>query len=120
MKRLLVVLMLLCPVAVMGQTKAVKDFPLTVHVLGSRWLILPVVIGGGASDVMQINVHISGKRYLLIAAPKRHEGLLKVGDYKARLILDKQNPPYEIAQIYLLRFADGKTQKFYLEAIGEW
>ena len=118
MKRWVLMLMLMCPVALMGQPAATGGFPLTVHVTGSKWVTMPIGLSP-RRPVMQINVLIAGRRFELDAAPDRNEGLLMIGDYKARLIEEEHHTPYEMNQTYLLQFPDGKTQKFYLEGISE-
>lgn len=68
MKWMLMVLMMLCPVAVMGQTgsaaptKAVTgDFPLTVRVVGSKWVHLPSEFGPDATLALEISAVIQEK-----------------------------------------------------------
>ena len=69
MKRLIVVLMVLCPVMAMGQVKAsARAFPLTVHVVSSR--IEPVSKNStnavrSVGLVNLLRVTIGGKKYLL-------------------------------------------------------
>lgn len=122
MKQFLVVLMLLCPVGLMAQTKnAAKDFPLTVHVISSKWFPMPNEFGPEGSTAIEAKVVIDGVKYELDARPslRPREGLLKPGDYKARLVKSKRPAPsYQENQSYVLQFPDGKTQRFYLEAVG--
>lgn len=122
MKRLMIVVMMLFPVAAMGQTKAVKDFPLTVHVLGSKWVDV-LEWGGsasGATTYMYLNVVIQGKKYELYTSRAVRDRLLVPGDYKARLVKSKNKPSYELDRTYELEYPDGKTEKYKLEAMGEW
>lgn len=122
MTRLLVVLMMLFPVVAMGQAKAAKAFPLTVHVVGSKWVDV-LEWGGstsGATTYMYLKVVIQGKKYELYTSRAVRKGLLVPGDYKARLVKSKNEPSYELDRTYELEFPDGKTEKYKLEAIGEW
>jgi len=42
--------------------------------------------------------------------------LLRIGDYRARLIDNPVSSSYELNQVYEFKFADGKTRKF--EVVG--
>lgn len=119
MKKLVLVLLLMCPTALLGQ--ATEDFPLTVYVVSSKWVPKPLSVGGASAfTVMQISVVISGKKFELDSNAYLRDGLLIPGDYKARLIKSKdKTPTYELNQTYLLQFPDGKTTKFFLEETGK-
>jgi len=40
------------------------------------------------------------------------KGVVALGDYKARLVNDKQKPTHEFTRDYDLKFPDGSTRKF--------
>lgn len=129
MKRLLVVLMMICPVVALGQTKvSATAFPLTAHVVASRIGMVP---GDQRSNVSDLNfldllrVQIAGRKYVL-AAPLRRgifarmaPVLIEPGNYPARVILDKTPNPGEVRRTYELRLANGKAVKAYLWGIYE-
>jgi hypothetical protein len=127
MKGLLVVLMMLCPVVALGQTKAVtKDFPLTVHVISSRIHVLPsgAVIGAGYLDLLHVT--IKGRKYVLAAEitkgwsiPSWPFWLIEPGDYPAQLKEDKTLYPGEIERKYKLRLTNGKTVDAFLFGMSE-
>lgn len=144
MKRLIVVLMILCPVAVMGQTtkaagqttKApavpmsarVTEFSLTVHVISSKIEESPGTCSKTANGVVLLNVlHavIQGKKYLLaIPIPgkafpyglfdRSRPVLIEPGDYPAGVVEDKQPNPGQVERRYELKLANGKTVDAYL------
>lgn len=140
MKWMLVVLMMLCPVVVMGQTgsaaptKAVTgEFPLTVHVVSSRIEASPGYCGETSSGVVLLDllrVTIGGKKYVL-ADPipgrsfpyglfaRSRPVLIEPGDYSARLTEDKQPNPGEVERTYELSLANGKTVRTYLWGVSE-
>ena len=59
---------------------------------------------------------IGGKHYVLEGSPT-HQDLLRLGDYKAKLIRQDESRPYEYRWVYQFLFADGKTREFLV--IGE-
>lgn len=129
MKRLLVVLMMLCPMVVMGQTNpaAATDFPLTVHVVASN--IEPVAknVTNSVREVDLLNVlrvTIAGKKYVLAVAVYgslfggTHPVLIVPGDYPARVTLDQAPHPGQVRRTYELLLADGTAVKARLWGIG--
>lgn len=128
MKRLLIVVMMLCPVVAMGKPEAgAKKFPLRVHVDSSMLQLVP---GDTHANVDRVNfldllrVRIAGRPYVL-ALPLRRwifarvaPVLLEPGTYPARVKLDKMPNPGEIRRTYELRLANGKTVEAYLWGIG--
>ena len=128
MKRLMIVLMMLFPVVMVGQTASTaKEFPLTVHVVSSR--IEPVsdstsnsVRGVDMLDLLRVT--IGGEKYVL-AVPVHgkifsgtHPVLFEPGNYPARVKLDKEPNPGQVQRTYLLRLANGKTELAFLWGIG--
>lgn len=147
MKRLIAVLMMLCPVAVMGQTKPATgqtkpatgqttkaagqtsavstEFPLTVHVVSSRLEVVSdkTILGGNFLDLLR--VEMKGRKYLLTAVITRgifaysSPLLIEPGIYPARIIEDSTPNPGEILRTYQLRLANGKKVKAYLWGMGK-
>lgn len=128
MRRMIVVLMVLCPVMAMGQVKtSARAFPLTVHVVSSRMELVPGDTSANVSNVNFLNllrVTLAGKKYVL-AVPLRRgifarmaPVLIEPGDYLARVSLDKTPNPGEVRRTYELRLANGKTVEAYLWGIG--
>lgn len=107
MKRLAFLFVLLS-VAVFAQSKP-DNYSVVIHVTSSR--IGEEGCGTGCWSVQTLNATIDGKKYELKHFQLRPVSLLRVGDYKARLIDDSRNS-YELDQVYELIFADGKTRKF--------
>lgn len=71
------------------------------------------------SQALYLKVTIDGKKYGFKAAGDDYEFMLRLGDYKAKMIPD--GPPYaddyapreyEYRQQYEFLFSDGKTRKF--------
>lgn len=130
MKRLIVVLMMLCPVAVMGQKKtSAKEYPLTVHVASSRIEVVPddALRAAHFEEVRFIDlmrVTIEGRKYVLAGVATRgiftidHPVLIEPGDYPARVTLDKSPNPGEVRRTYELRLANGQTVQAFLWGIG--
>lgn len=128
MKRLMVLVILLFPAALMGQVRAsARAFPLTVHVVSSR--MEPVsdqtshsMRGADMMDLLGVTVR--GKKYVLaVSIPgvifrSWNPVLIEPGDYPARVTLDKTPNPGELRRTYELRLANGKTVKAYLWGIG--
>lgn len=120
MRRLIVVLMMLSPVMAMGQAKAAKKFPLTVHVTASRYAVLAAQFGDSGGDAIdELSVTIEGKKYLLAVPLGLGRSLLLPGDYKARVRSDKHPNPYVVLRQYELLLPDGKTMKAQLMGVME-
>ena len=121
MKRLIVVLMMLCPLMAIGQGKTAKKFPLTVHVVSSRLEPVPEnwALVGNFVDILQVT--IESRRYVLAALVNGgyRAVLVGPGNYAARLKLDKSPNPGEFRQTYELRLANGKTVPAYLWGMDE-
>lgn len=129
MKQLMVVLLMLCPVALMAQTSnAAKDFPLTVKVTSSKIEPIPGNTSGTVRNVDMVNLlraTIGGKKYLLAASIRRgmityqHPVLIEPGDYPARLKWHNEPNPGEVQQTYELRLPNGKTVLLFLWGMSE-
>jgi len=88
------------------------EYSITVHVTASRCVVEPFI--KDSIPALQLKTSIGGKKYEL-----EFDGrcsLLRLGDYKAKLVADKHNNSYEVYQVYEFQFDDGKTKKF--EVVG--
>lgn len=122
MKKAFFPILLMVPVLAWPKPKP-ADYALTVQVQSSR-LVLECDKGLGGlacGRSLYLNVVIDGKKYELDAGG--YDYLLRVGDYKAKLLPDdssaSDNPPaaYEYRRNYEFLFPDGKTRKF--SVVGE-
>jgi hypothetical protein len=89
-----------------GATSGSADYPITVHVISSK------VVKG----YLQLNVVIDGKKYCLTGV---YNGVLSLGDYKARLVKDQHKNSYETEQTYEFLFPDNKTRTYTLTGQSE-
>lgn len=122
MKKAIFAILLMVPVLAWAKPKP-ADYTLTVHVQSSRMVLACDMfldhVGCGKS--LHLNVVIDGKKYELDAGD--YDYLLRLGDYKAKLLPDDssdgENPPaaYEYRRKYEFLFPDGKTRKF--SVVGE-
>jgi len=95
----LFVLLLLAALA--PAAPAPEVYSLDVHVISSYFPPFP--------ENQHLNVIIDGKKYEL-RGPQ--DGLLALGDYKAKLVKDEHKTSYESAQVYEFLFPDKKTREF--------
>ena len=96
-----------------GQVAA--DYTVGVHVTASR-------IGSDCGEVSKgssscratqvLDVLIDGSKYELRSETILAKGVVALGDYKAKLVSDKQKPTHEFTREYDLMFPDGSTRKF--------
>jgi hypothetical protein len=110
MKRVLIALLFMLPALACAEKKPVQntsDYTVAVHVQSSEALL--------GSGMQQLNVIIGGKHYELEA--NTYAKVLPVGDYMARISLDKIDPDHEYVRVYELLFADGSTRKY--TVVGE-
>ena len=98
----LVVLLLLGTLALAARTP--DEYPITIHVTSSYYQ------GGIFGHQLGLDVVIDGRKYSL--AGTTNNGLLALGDYKAKLVRDDHKTTYESFQEYELLFPDKKTRKF--------
>ena len=103
----LVVLLLLGTLAPAAQKP--DEYPITVHVTASYYR------GGVYGHQLELDVVIDGRKYSL--GGTTNNGLLALGDYKAKLVRDDHKTTYESYQEYELLFPDKKTRKF--DVIGQ-
>ena len=105
-----------------------SQFPLVVHILASAYL--PVAININPPIIPQVEIvtaAINGKHYQLqcdsgsstrIGLVHAH-GLLNLGDYPAKLLIDEHKTSYESYQQFEVLLPDGSTRRFVVVAQSE-
>lgn len=100
-------LFFLLSAGVFAQSKP-DDYSITVHITASR-----IVFGPDHHFAQNLCATIDGKKYELEFSKQfARVLLLRVGDYRAKLIEQNNTSSYELNQVYEFKFADGKTRKF--------
>jgi hypothetical protein len=117
MLRIAAVLLLASPLVLLAGDKPAPAYPLTVHVVSANVVVIPDGTLGGAEEYLHVLVR--GKKYILATTFWPKDGILLPGDYKARLVQNKQPRAYSLTQTYEFLFSDGKTMKFALNGIHE-
>jgi hypothetical protein len=120
MKKVLIALLLLAPaLSWAGKPKPnPADYTITVHVQSS---FLTKECAGDCPmlpGIQHLIVVIDGKKYELDGAPE-HPGVLRVGDYKAKLLKQDETRSYEFRWTYEFLFPDGKTRDFLVVSEAE-
>ena len=111
MKTLLFALLLFVPVFCWAGTEPNPgDYTIAVHVQSSRLV-------GQDGNIQRLSVTIDGKKYKLEAISQPRYDLLRVGDYKARVVKDDASRSYEYFRAYQFLFPDGKTRRY--TVVGE-
>jgi hypothetical protein len=100
--------MLLCATAIAAPPNT-PDYNVTVHVIESKTRYYPNPVRG----YQRITVVVDGYKYELEALS---EGVLALGDYKAKLTETPKNG-YDIYRTYTFLLPDGKTREFNLSGI---
>ncbi len=118
MKKLLFTLLLLMP-ALVCQAKEKPapnpaDYTVSVHVQSSRL----VYEDRFARYKQDLTVLIDGKKYDLYDS-EYHNDLLRVGDYKAKIVEDENNHSFEYRRIYELLLPNGETRQYMVVAETE-
>jgi len=120
MKKILIALMLLTPALTCAAKPAPNpaDYTITVHVLSSHVVGLNI----GSSDRyiwrQHLTVLIDGKKFELDGESSDLE-LLRLGDYKAKILKDESKRAYEYQRIYEFLFPDGATRDYYVASEPE-
>jgi len=103
-------LFFLISVGVFAQSKP-DNYSIVVHVAASR--IAVESWGTNVQFAQKLDVTIDGKKYELEFTKQFGPvSLLRLGDYRAKLIEQDDTSSYELNQVYEFKFADGKTRKF--------
>ena len=120
MKNFLIALLVLTPSLAVAQKAEAgsTDYTIAVHVQSSRLVneCGSDTKGSSCDWSQRLTVMIDGKKYELEEQRSRVD-LLRVGDYKAKIVKDETTRAYEYWRIYELQFADGKTRKY--TVVGE-
>lgn len=105
--------------ASIGAAQNSGGFPVTVHVYAAHWFTTLCTSGGGdACDLQSLDITIGGKKFQILTSDYRHEiWLMKLGDYKARLVKDAHKPTGETHRVYELLLPNGQTRRFVV--VGE-
>jgi len=125
MKKVLVALLLLVPALAWADKPAPNpaDYTINVHVQSSRLITQCSDVTGGSSvcyQGQQLEVLIDGKKLELqgaFARGKSAPGVMRVGEYKAKVVKEDTSRAYEYTRTYEFIFPDGKTLQY--EVIGE-
>ena len=93
-----------------GQADATQ-YPITVHVSSSHWVVEQTSIG--PQGYQKLNVIIDGKKLECKAQIRSgRPTLLGLGEYRAKLVEDVHKHSYESMQTYEFRLAENLTRRF--------
>ena len=120
LKKLLLLTMLLLPAVPMAGEKKQPppnpaDYPLTLHVYSSHMADL---CAPGCICVQHLNIVMGKLKYELSDTISRSD-LLRVGDYKARILKDETDRSYEYQRKYEFLLPDGATREYLVVAESE-
>ena len=89
-------------------------YPIAVTVQGSSVVDVCDVSQGSSLDFlyMKLSVIIEGRHLELRGNKPAKNGILALGEYKAKLVTDKHEKPYLLDQVYELQYPDGATDRF--------
>jgi hypothetical protein len=90
------------------------DYTVGVHVQSSR--IITVCMAQGCIAEQHLIVLIDAKKFDLKALGHQMN-LIRVGNYKVKIVKDETPAPYEYRRVYQILFPDGKASSF--EVVGE-
>ena len=115
MKNILFSFVILCSTFAMAAPNP-ADFPETLHVTSSRLVF--DTSGGHVIPAQRLEVIVGGKKYELYGTSlssldngtdRLHNGVLPIGDYKAKLIREDLKPSYLLFLSCKILLPDGKT-----------
>jgi len=99
------------------------EYPITVHVSASRLGYIINSSGSPSLGPQQLTATIEGRHYELAAgdfrALGRRQGLVAIGDYKARIVKQEGKANYEIIRVYEFLFPDNTTERFAVVGMSE-
>lgn len=112
MRRLICLILLITPALLVAQPNPNgSEYPITVHVQSSHRVGQDKINNGTEF----LTVVIEGKKYEL--ASSHGDAILRVGDYKAKILHFDHPRTYEYNLKYELQFPDGKTREY--KVVGE-
>jgi hypothetical protein len=115
MKKALLTILLLAPVLAWGgkpkQAPNPADYTIAVHVQSSRLDKFDQGEGHNSVSLQHLTVLIDGKKYELTDTQWRND-LLRVGDYKAKIVKDETDRAYEYQRTYEFLMSDGETRQY--------
>lgn len=116
MKKIVAAILLLMPLLACAEKPKPNpaDYTIDIHVRASR-LVSPAAIGGSVT-AQHLTAVING-RTCELEDSGWNKYLLRVGDYKARIVEDKTTGTYGYLRIYEFLFPDGSTRQF--TVVGE-
>jgi hypothetical protein len=97
------------------------EYTVAIHVQSSRLAedCSEVTQGNSVCGwVQQLKVLIDGKKYELNGT-SRSADLLRVGDYKAKILREETKHPYEYLRTYEFLFPDGTVRDYYVSNESE-
>ena len=92
------------------------QYPITIHVVSSRWVMEPAI--NGPQALQKLTVTIDGSKKYELEAPVLKANLqagvavLALGDYKAKLVSDEHKSEYEFSRVYEFLFPDQRTRRY--------
>lgn len=119
MLKVLFAFLLLAPALAFAADKPnPADYTVTVHVQSSHLIDIcsSYIKGATCNWTQSLTVLIDGTKYEIM---DQHYGnaVLRLGDYKARIVKEDTSHAYEYTRTYELLFADGTARKY--NVIGE-
>jgi hypothetical protein len=121
MSKILIAILMFAPLLALAQKSgpSASDYTIAVHVQSSQLVNVCGSDNKGSSCGMaqKLNVTIDGKKYEMEEQRPRID-LLRIGDYKAKILKDETSRPYEYERTYEFHFADGKTRRYVV--VGEF
>lgn len=119
MLKVLFAFLLLAPALAFAADKPnPADYTVTIHVQSSHLIDIcsSDIKGATCGWTQSLTVLIDGTKYEIM--DQRYDNaVLRLGDYKARIVKDDTSRAYEYTRTYELLFADGATRKY--NVIGE-
>jgi hypothetical protein len=118
MKKALLTILLLAPVLAWGGNSKPApnpaDYTIAVHV---QYSSLDKFVTSSDVTFQRLTVLINGKKYELEDTHWRRD-LLRVGEYKGRILKDETDRSYEYQRIYEFLMPDGETRQY--GVVGEY
>ena len=118
MNKALFAILLTTPALAVAAGADPAQYNVSIHVHSSQLVYecISDVKGATCAFTPRLNVLIGGKKYELEAEKSRND-LIRVGDYKAKVVKDDSTSPYEYWRTYEFLFPDGTTRKY--DVVGE-